>query len=564
VVALLLLLSLTVVPAMAQGEGARSEASGIALRHVEAVARIESAVVGVTAVAQQRRASYYGTGTIISEDGFILTSITVVPSDCDRIQVVLQGGRQVAARLVGTVDRTELSLLKIDEEGLPFLPLGDSSALTLGQTVYTFGNCFHSIEQDDRVSLSIGIVSGFYDLTQARPNSKYVGPCVEITAALNPGVDGGPLVDERGRIIGLLCLNYSSNRWLGTAIPIDRLKADLDRLGSIEGGGSKAGSSIPERDRFHHRVLEGALERIVALEVDRIEDIPTPPQRTRPGQRPPSEEAKAFRVRPDGPVTGYAIEDGWVLTSYYNVAGRLRGITAHLSDGRQVPAEVVGWDKSKDLALLRVEAARFGSPTWAADHTYETGDRVYVLGRSPDPTRTTLTEGIISAIGRFWGHCIQLDAKLNYGSTGGPVLNRKGEVIGIACQITNASRWGQSSGIGFSTTWPKIREVLDRMKRGEKIDVPPQPFLGVQFDTEATNVRGARITRVIEGSAAEKAGMRLGDVVVEANGVEILVPTDLAREIRKFRVGAELHMRVERDGRKVDLTAILLARPRGE
>ena len=58
--------------------------------------------------------------------------------------------------------------------------------------------------------------------------------------------------------------------------------------------------------------------------------------------------------------------------------------------------------------------------------------------------------------------------------------------------------------------------------------------------------------------------MRLGDVVVEANGVEILVPTDLAREIRKFQVGAELHMRVERDGRKVDLTAILLARPQGE
>ena len=97
--------------------------------------------------------------------------------------------------------------------------------------------------------------------------------CIEITAALNPGVDGGPLVDEDGRLIGLLCLNYSTNRWLGTAIPVDLLKNDLSRLGSIEGGNAGSNSPLPTRDRFHRRSLEGALERIVALEVDRIEDV---------------------------------------------------------------------------------------------------------------------------------------------------------------------------------------------------------------------------------------------------------------------------------------------------
>lgn len=547
----LLLLAWLAIPATAQDPTVES----VARAHVATVAQAEQAVVGITASARRRGAGYYGTGTIISGDGYILTSITVVPSDCDQIQVILSGGREVAAALVGTVDELELSLIKIDETGLAAMALGSSSTLALGETIYTLGNCLQSIETDGQVSLSIGIISGFYELDEAQDESDYTGACIETTAALNPGVDGGPLVDSQGELVGLLSLNYAQNRWLSVAIPIDLLKPHLLELMGAEEDDSPV--LAPPRGT-NRAALARAATGVVAIEVVRTpEEEPSNPRR--------AAAAEALRKLREAPVSGFLIsEDGWILTSYYNISGDFQTITVHLPGGKQASAELFGWDQSKDIALLKVEAEGLPVPTWAEDHAYGTGDFVYVLGKSPDRARLNLTEGIISATGRFWGHCVQLDAKLNYGNTGGPVVNRQGEVVGIACHIAEGSEWGQSSGIGFCTPWPKIREVLGAMREGERIDVPPQPFLGVQFDTRAVDVQGARIQQVIAGTAAEEAGIEAGDTIIELNGVEILNPTDLAREIRKFQPGVEVTMKVERQGSTVDLKATLRARPEGE
>lgn len=553
----LVLLALVAAPAVAV-----AQADDVSQLHVAAVQKARPAVVGITADASHRGTSYYGTGTLLSEDGYILTSITVVPSDCRSVKVMLEGGRSLDAEIVGTVDDIELSLLKIEGTGYPFLPLGDSSALRLGETVYSFGNAFHSVEIDDAATLCMGTISGFYELKEAKGESNYKGPAIESTAALNPGADGGPLVDSHGRIVGLLCLNYSPARWLGTSIPINTLAPDLHRMMKKDGEPPTL-KAIPDGDPSIWPKAVAAASAVVAIDVDRKKDIKSPPRVDSPFPMGNADEAAEFRTRPKAPVTGLIVEaDGWILTSYYNVAGELNGLTVHLPDGKTAAGRVVGVDETNDIALVKVEATKLPTPAWAADHSYATGDVVFCLGRSPDPKRLTLTQGIISATGRMRGAAVQLDAKLNYGSTGGPVVNRKGEVIGVACQITAGGDWGQSSGIGFAATWPKIRDELDELKAGKTLEDPPQPFLGVQMDLNADE-EGAVIQSVVEDSAAQAAGIRGGDIVVEINGVRIKSPGDLSREVKKYNVGDELKLKVRRGEETVDLSTVLRERPEG-
>lgn len=185
------------------------------------------AVVGIecrdATVSESHR--YFGTGAIIDPGGLVLTSITVVPEKATNIRVFLRGGRTLPGSLLEAVPEKEFCLLRIDHEGeFPYLRLGDSTEVRVGQLGLTLGNAFHSIKTDDQVALAAGLVSGRYTLTNARPQAKYVGPIFETTAAVNDGMDGGPLVNSRGEIIGLLSLNFSTHRWLGTAIPINLLK----------------------------------------------------------------------------------------------------------------------------------------------------------------------------------------------------------------------------------------------------------------------------------------------------------------------------------------------------
>ncbi len=203
-------------------------------------AQASPAVVGIRAWAgaePKGDSMAFGTGTIIDPEGIVLTSTTVAPEQSQSYRVQLRGGEQVEARRILSVPALELVLLKLrrNEQArgrFPFLRLGDSSGTRVGQAAFAFGNAFASIDEDHQVSFSAGALSGMYTLTEARDESRYLGPALETTAAVNDGMDGGPLVDRSGRVIGLLSLNFSRSRWLGTAIPIDLLKPHLsDDLG---------------------------------------------------------------------------------------------------------------------------------------------------------------------------------------------------------------------------------------------------------------------------------------------------------------------------------------------
>ena len=191
--------------------------------------RCAPAVVALTC-RKGRSESYYGTGTIVDPGGIVLTSTTVVPGGARDVRAYLPGGRTAKARVVTTLERLELALVRIeraaadrDSGTFPFIPLGDSTSTSLGEPAFTFGNTFHSIERDAQVAMSEGVVSGYFKLGERRSQSTYVGLALETSARINSGMDGGPLVNANGEVIGLLSLNYSRNRWLGTAVPIHLL-----------------------------------------------------------------------------------------------------------------------------------------------------------------------------------------------------------------------------------------------------------------------------------------------------------------------------------------------------
>jgi len=172
-----------------------------------------------------------GTGVILSKDGLILTSYSICPEGASKIRVRTRGPREYAGELVATSRKDELSLVRIKPRGdLKPIELGRSSAVRVGDVSFTLGNAANSIWHDAQPSLNAGIVSGIYRVREEKANSWYVGPVIETTAAVNVGMEGAPCLDAAGRMVGMVTLNYSPNRFLGAAIPVEEIQPALARL----------------------------------------------------------------------------------------------------------------------------------------------------------------------------------------------------------------------------------------------------------------------------------------------------------------------------------------------
>jgi len=186
-------------------------------------------VVAIRATAPLGERS--GSGVIISKDGLILTSYATCPEGSDQIRVFLRGPRLLMAKLVGTSPGHELSILKVEPKGdLVPIEYGDSAAVKVGDASYTLGNASNSIINNDSASLGVGIISGLHTLREPRGLSIYVGPVMETTAAVNVGMEGSPLLDAKGRMVGFVTLNYSPSRFLGNAIPAASIRSAVDKI----------------------------------------------------------------------------------------------------------------------------------------------------------------------------------------------------------------------------------------------------------------------------------------------------------------------------------------------
>jgi len=260
--------------------------------------------------------------------------------------------------------------------------------------------------------------------------------------------------------------------------------------------------------------------------------------------------------------------EGLVLTNNH-VIQHADQITVSLQDGRNFQAEVVGSDPATDVALIRIPAENLTALPLADSNKLRVGDFVVAIG-NPFGLGQTVTSGIVSALGRSglnmegYENFIQTDASINPGNSGGALVNLRGELVGINTAIFSTGQSGGNIGIGFAIPSNLVKQVTDQLlEHGEVrrayLGVQMQditPDLAAAFDIE-TN-RGAVITQVSPGTAADKAGLKVGDVITAINDEPLINIANLRNTIGLLMVGQTLKMEILRDGQKMTIEAEVL------
>lgn len=581
--ALLLALIVDLRPAHAQpapdsSDTAGSEQVRLDTLQTDLVRRVTPAVVGLTCSTERLR--YYGTGVVVDPRGWVLTNVSVIPPQGKDIKVYFVDGSIHDATVVEYDVATESILLDISGEAadFPHIEIADAGQAEVGHRVYTFGNPFSIIETEAQVAIAAGAISGLGDLTdnaEEHNQSSYTGPVIETDAAINPGSDGGPLVDAAGRLLGVISLGIQRERMLGLCIPshliAKKLKSLRDRkLTPPPSQQISARGLVLGR---HGRRLSPA---VVWLEIDRVPEqqfeIPSDEDYAKLAQQRglnPTQlrmlqiqhKLRKLMERPPGYGTGLAIGGGrYVLTSAFNIGhnreGRpaalgqlVRKITVH-AEGLEAPlqAKLISRFRQYDLALLEVVGGKLphAAEISAEDGLME-GHSVAVLGRHRGMSRVTLTEGIVSATPRNHNlvKVMQTDALINYANTGGPVIDLKGRVVGIATFLEPSAGFGLNSGVGLFTPAKVLREILPLMQQGKSQRNPTLPFLGVR-GWEERSVGGAYVSAVYGGSAAMAAGVRPGDLIISLDSKPIGEWSDLIRMITSKAVGQTIEFEVVR------------------
>ncbi|MDP6957756.1 MAG: trypsin-like peptidase domain-containing protein [Planctomycetota bacterium] len=295
--------------------------------------------------------------------------------------------------------------------------------------------------------------------------------------------------------------------------------------------------SIPER--LLQKLREQSARSVVAIEVDRTSD---PQGRTGSGSHGSHND---YYNRPVGPTSGTVIAaDGYILTTWFNVSGKIQTIKVTGWDGKSSEATLVGYDQIHDIALLQIE--RTDLPLLPTASRYRQGDFVFVVGRSPSPLRPTVNVGIISATDRWKKSAVQTDAELNYGNVGGPLITLQGELVGVTCHIRPREPWGQSSGVGFATKWETIQKLLPRLKAGEKILQKERAFLGIQPGEGEPDIVGIQVGQVLPGSPAEQAKILPGDIITSIDKEKVETWEDFLSILEKRKPGKAVQVKVER------------------
>jgi serine protease Do len=226
---------------------------------------VVDSVVAVRALAPLGERS--GSGVILSKDGLLLTSYAVCPDGATNIRVWVKGPRLYTAQIVGTSKKDELTILRIKPRGeLKPVELGESGKIHRGEVSYTIGNAANSIILDDQPSFNVGIISAAYHLADERANSTYIGPVIETTAAVNVGMEGAPCLNADGRMVGVVTLNYSPHRFLGTAIPIDELRPVIERL---KKGPESVAEDVPAGEGWIGLKVKSEAGKVVVESVDK-------------------------------------------------------------------------------------------------------------------------------------------------------------------------------------------------------------------------------------------------------------------------------------------------------
>jgi S1-C subfamily serine protease len=289
-------------------------------------------------------------------------------------------------------------------------------------------------------------------------------------------------------------------------------------------------------------------------------------------------------VPQQGQGSGFILDKaGHVLTNFHVVEQANRGVEVQLSNKHRYSAKVIGTDKIHDLALLQIDAPNLQPVTLADSADLAVGQKVYAIG-NPFGLTGTMTRGIISSIRSIRGaegapieDAIQTDAAINPGNSGGPLLNSRGEVIGINTMIASNGA-EQSSGIGFAIPINTAKAVLSDLTRYGRVkrpslgivSLPIAPDLAQQMGLAADS--GVLIQKVVPGGAAERAGLRGGneqaylgnqpimiggDLIVAIDGQQVTDTQDISEIMDKHQAGDTISVTVVRGRRQMTVRLTL-------
>ncbi len=575
----------------------------------EAIGKVTPAtVICVPRGVESERASS-SSGVIVSRSGLVLSDGDVgavlgpkgrgldhLSEDVEiRVPDLEKGGFSSYPAVVVRRERgSDTCLLRVTQPppgGFPFaLPPAGSDHLKVGDFLFVTGNAF-GLSEETPPALTAGIVSALTYLPPGDGGGRL--EYVYTSAAVNPGVNGGPVVDVEGRLVGtvstwMLPTPTEPYQFLGKVLPIDRIRAIYSDLPETKIAFT-AVAATPARATGAaklERVLRSAAAKaypwVVSLEVTRATPLST---------KSPGDRSLADTARWQGPVSGVLVSgDGFIVTSLYNltnvtelvlpgaelppemqVESGLRAVTkvtAHLGGGLDVPAKLVAHDGRLGIALLQADLAGkddggrtapgLSVPDVAPADAFQPGRFVLALGnpfgkdRLPDPL---LTFGVLSKVHAddvpsAWRGQWQTDAGVTDANVGGALVDVRGRVLGVL-QLWMPLRQGRNSGIGFVVPWPSVVAALPRLEAGRSLR---RGRLGIRL---AAGDGPPAIDEVTPGSAAEHAGLRAQDVIVGVDGRPITDARSGAELLTGRWEGEHLKLRVRRGSDEIDVEADL-------
>jgi Do/DeqQ family serine protease len=263
-------------------------------------------------------------------------------------------------------------------------------------------------------------------------------------------------------------------------------------------------------------------------------------------------------------------KNGYIITNHH-VVENASEITITLLDNRTFSAKVIGSDEGADVAVLQAKQPNLTAMPLGDSAKLEVGDYVVAIG-NPFGLQHTVTAGIVSALGRSginpesngYEDFIQTDASINPGNSGGALVNLRGELVGVNSAIL--SRTGGNIGIGFAIPVNMVRSVMDQLIKYGQVK---RGVLGVQLysvnadiakEFGLTETTGALVAGVAQGSAAERAGIKTGDIITSLNGVTMKSSGELRNAIGMLHVGDKVDLGLLREGKPRKVTALIAER----
>ena len=259
--------------------------------------------------------------------------------------------------------------------------------------------------------------------------------------------------------------------------------------------------------------------------------------------------------------SGFVVAANGTIVTNNHVIDGASAIKVTLDDGRSFKAKLLGSDTKTDLAVLKIDAGSdLPTVNWGDSSTLRAGDSILAMG-NPFGIGTTVTAGIVSARGRDlhsgpYDDFIQIDAPINHGNSGGPLVDVSGKVVGINTAIYSPN--GGSVGVGFAIPSSEAQSVVDRLIHDGSIQ---HGYVGLTIGDASDNTApagtdaptGALVAKVTAGAPAAHAGVKPGDVVVGFGGSPVQSPRDLTRLVADTRPGTATHIVLLRGGKQVDL-----------